>query len=136
MINKLTLLNSKSAYARCDWVMREKEMLGQTDHPFVVQLICTYADPTHVYFLMTPALGGAQLADLALALALVLTLALTLALTLTLAALALTLVLTLTPGEILNALGEMEDEDGAVEEPVARPYIASLTTYGVLRTAY
>ena len=74
--------------------MREKEMLGQTDHPFVVQLICTYADPTHVYFLMTPALGGAQLADLALALALVLTLILTLALTLALA-LILTLILTL-----------------------------------------
>ena len=83
MINKLTLLNSKSAYARCDWVMREKEMLGQTDHPFVVQLICTYADPTHIYFLMAPALGG----------------------------------------EILNVLTMLGDEEGAVEEKVARFYI-------------
>ena len=33
-------------------------MLGQADHPFIVQLVCTYADPTHIYFLMTPALGG------------------------------------------------------------------------------
>ena len=24
----------------------------------MIQLICTYADPTHIYFLMAPALGG------------------------------------------------------------------------------
>ena len=48
MVNKLTLLSSKSALARCDWVMREKETLGQTDHPFIIQLICTYSDPKHM----------------------------------------------------------------------------------------
>ena len=41
VINKLTLLNSKSAYARCGWVMREKEMLGQVDHPFIIQVVWT-----------------------------------------------------------------------------------------------
>ena len=41
VINKLTLLNSKSAYARCGWVMREREMLGQVDHPFIVQVLRT-----------------------------------------------------------------------------------------------
>ena len=41
VINKLTLLNSKSAYARCGWVMREKEMLGQVDHPFIIQVLGT-----------------------------------------------------------------------------------------------
>jgi hypothetical protein len=30
----------------------------QADHPFIIQLVCTYADLTHVYFLLTPALGG------------------------------------------------------------------------------
>jgi len=86
VINKLTLLNSKSAYARCDWVVREKDMLGRTDHPFIIQLICTYADPTHIYFLMAPALGG----------------------------------------EILNVLTMLGDEEGAVEEKVARFYITSI----------
>ena len=61
-------------------------MLGQTDHPFIIQLICTYADPTHIYFLMTPALGG----------------------------------------EILNVLTMLGDEEGAVEEKVARFYITSI----------
>jgi hypothetical protein len=28
----------------------------QADHPFIIQLVCTYADLTHVYFLLTPAL--------------------------------------------------------------------------------
>jgi hypothetical protein len=31
---------------------------SQADHPFIIQLVCTYADLTHVYFLLTPALGG------------------------------------------------------------------------------
>jgi len=86
VINKLTLLNSKSASSRCDWVMREKVMLGQADHPFIIQLICTYADPTHIYFLMVPALGG----------------------------------------EILNVLTMLGDDEGAVEEKVARFYITSI----------
>jgi hypothetical protein len=68
--------------------VRERETMGQADHPFIIQLICTYADPTHIYLLMTPALGG----------------------------------------EILNAWSEMGNEQGAVDELVARFYIPSLTT--------
>ena len=91
MVNKATLLGARNARARCDWVVREKEMLGQADHPFIIQLVCTcaacpptpdagccprlhvlpvspassarYADPLHVYFLMQPALGGEVLRD-------------------------------------------------------------------------
>ena len=32
--------------------------VSQAEHPFITQLVCTYADPTHVYFLLAPALGG------------------------------------------------------------------------------
>ena len=58
VVNKATLLTARNARVRCLWMMREKAMLEQTDHPFIIALHGCYADPTHVYFLMAPALGG------------------------------------------------------------------------------
>ena len=58
VVNKATLLTARNARVRCAWIMREKEMLEQADHPFIIRLHGCYADPTHVYFLMATALGG------------------------------------------------------------------------------
>ena len=41
MINKLTLLNSKSASARCDWVVRDTLTLTLTLTPWVVRYTLT-----------------------------------------------------------------------------------------------
>ena len=46
MINKLTLLNSKSASARCDWVVRYTPTLTLT--PWVVrEKDMRHSDPSH-----------------------------------------------------------------------------------------
>ena len=39
---------------------------SQAEHPFITRLVCTYADPSHVYFLLAPALGGEVLHALSL----------------------------------------------------------------------
>ena len=43
---------------RCEWLLREKQVLEQLEHPFIVSLYATFADHANLYLLLGVALGG------------------------------------------------------------------------------
>jgi len=43
---------------RCEWLLREKRVLEQMEHPFIVSLHETYADEKNLFLLLSVAMGG------------------------------------------------------------------------------
>ena len=51
-------LLSHNGQMRCEWLIREKRVLEQLEHPFIVRLHGTYADAGAIYLLLSVAMGG------------------------------------------------------------------------------
>lgn len=48
----------KNGLKRCEWLRRERDILGSIGHPFVIDLHGTYADERSIYLLLAVAIGG------------------------------------------------------------------------------
>jgi cGMP-dependent protein kinase len=51
-------LLSHNGMMRCEWLLREKRVLEELEHPFIVTLHDTYADTSNLFLLLGCALGG------------------------------------------------------------------------------
>ena len=56
-ITKATLLTGNAA-KRVEWIIQEKEILAELDHPFIVRLYESYSEDHQVCILLSIALGG------------------------------------------------------------------------------